>query len=673
MSDARRPMQVVALAVGTVLVVCMLVVGFIKGSGPSSTALPHTPRVVLIAIPGLRWQDLDAIPTEHLQPLLAATALLSVRSIGPQTSTLEGYLALGAGNRLDVDRTAEVVEDLGDTDALCVPHLLARAVHQADDDLNGAVPGALGRVLRSAGRSTAVFGPTEGVAALMDASGCVNIRGGADTPTFDADVTLIQLDGLQIEASAADRTATLRSVDRQLGVMSLPDDATVIVFAPAAPGDEDEVVVVGVRDAPDSVASVPSLVSPSTRRADYVQLTDLGPTVLDVLGLDQADSMSGTVVSATPSDQSRIGPRVTVLADRAERVQFRDRAVGPVSVVLVVMSVLCGVAGLARRARIARMLAPIIAAYITISFLMGLVPYHQLPLDFVVVAVPALAAFVAAVVVGSTSRWGPWAPVSLLLGALLLTMVIDVVTGGSLQINTPLGYSPTVAGRFQGFGNLSFGLVGASAVVVAVAALQWRNFRLPVLGWASWVGVVTTIAVAAPAFGSDVGGTLAIVPAFAGLLTVMAGRRLRLWRSVLVGLSTIGVVTALAFVDRSRAPSSRTHLGRFLDELIDGDGWLIIRRKLHGNLSILTSSFWSIVLVVVVAGTVAGAWRRRERLVAVLDGHPVVRPFLTGFAIVAVLGFALNDSGLAVPAVMCNVAVPWLVVTMLPVVKRAGR
>ena len=39
----------------------------------------------------------------------------------------------------------------------------------------------------------------------------------------------------------------------------------------------------------------------------------------------------------------------------------------------------------------------------------------------------------------------------------------------------------------------------------------------------------------------------------------------------------------------------------------------------------------------------------------------------------AVLGFALNDSGLAVPAVMCNVAVPWLVVTMLPVVKRAGR
>jgi hypothetical protein len=50
-----------------------------------------------------------------------------------------------------------------------------------------------------------------------------------------------------------------------------------------------------------------------------------------------------------------------------------------------------------------------------------------------------------------------------------------------------------------------------------------------------------------------------------------------------------------------------------------------------------------------------------------------VRAFLAGFAIVAVLGFALNDSGLAVPAVMLNVAIPWLVVTMLPPVPRAGR
>jgi hypothetical protein len=135
----------------------------------------------------------------------------------------------------------------------------------------------------------------------------------------------------------------------------------------------------------------------------------------------------------------------------------------------------------------------------------------------------------------------------------------------------------------------------------------------------------------------------------------------------------VAAVTLLAFIDRSRAPSSRTHLGRFLDKLLDGDGGLIIRRKMRANFSILTSSFWSIVLIVVVAAIVAVAWRRRAALFGPLSERPEVRAFLTGFAIVAVLGFALNDSGLAVPAVMCNVAVPWLVATMLPVVRRQGR
>jgi hypothetical protein len=304
---------------------------------------------------------------------------------------------------------------------------------------------------------------------------------------------------------------------------------------------------------------------------------------------------------------------------------------------------------------------------------MGLVAYHHLPLDFFVVTVSVISALVAAAVVGWTSRWGPWAAVTVLAGALWLTLLVDIVTGGSLQINTPLGYSPTIAGRFQGYGNLSFGLVAAAAIAVALVARSWPRLRVPALGWAAWVGAVTIVADAAPAFGSDVGGTLALVPAFAALLTVMSGRRIRAGRAALVGVGTLAVVALLAVVDRSRSPSSRTHLGRFLDDLIDGDGGLIVRRKLHGNVAILTSSFWSIILVVVLAAVAALAWRHKQALTSMVQGRPEVRAFLTGFAIVAVLGFALNDSGLAVAAIMLAVAIPWLVASMVPVVRRAGR
>jgi hypothetical protein len=642
---------------------------------------------VLVAVPGLRWQDLEAIDAEHVMPLLDGSALLSVRSIGPETSTLEGYLAVGAGNRLEPDGAADrVVTVTG-----CAAELIADARAGADDDLNGAEPGALGTALHAAGKSTAVFGSPVAISALMDADGCVDVAGAAEASVFDADVTLIELGGLETESSAAERAVALREIDERLGRLAIPDDATVMLFAPSAPDDADEVLVVGVRDVPGDSSNNASnnasrqrgptaaLVSPSTRRAGYVQLIDLGPTVLDVLGLDAPSSMSGTVIAAADSDSDAVDPAVRAerYANTAERVAFRDRAVGPVSVVLVVLLVLCGAAALAGRNRPARMLAPIVAVYPTLTFLMGLVPYHELPLDFVVVAIPVLSMLVAAVVVSSTSRWGPWAPITLLIGALWLMLIVDIVTGGALQINTPLGYSPTVAGRFQGFGNLSFGLVGAASIVVALVPVLWpavgARFGLTVIGWASWVGAITVLAVAAPPFGSDVGGTLAVVPAFAALLAVLSGRRIRIASAALVAAGAVAVVVVLAFIDRSRAPSARTHLGRFLDDALGGRGWLIIRRKLHGNLSILTSSFWSIVLIAVIAIIVGYAWRRRATVSRALEHRPAVRGFLAGFAIVAVLGFALNDSGLAVPAIMFGVAIPWLVAVLVPVVARAGR
>jgi hypothetical protein len=243
-----------------------------------------------------------------------------------------------------------------------------------------------------------------------------------------------------------------------------------------------------------------------------------------------------------------------------------------------------------------------------------------------------------------------------------------------------------VAGRFQGFGNLSFGLVGASAVVTAVLLLHRPTphpigpgeasasaVPVPPTWVAAFVGAVTAVAVAAPAFGSDVGGTLAIVPTFVVIVTMIASRRVGWKPLVAVGAGSVVLVTALAALDMARPASSRTHLGRFLDELLNGDGGLVIRRKMRGNLAILTSSFWSFVLVGVVVLAAVIAWRRRSSVLPALQARPALRVFLAGFGIVAFLGFALNDSGLAVPAIMLAVAVPWVVASVVPVVKRAGR
>ncbi len=671
---------------GAIAVIALAAAGVLASSGPVSVPLDRAQSVVLVSIPGLRWQDLDAVDAPTLEGLLKATAMLSVRAIGTQTSRDEGYLTIGAGNRLDAPNASfELSSGSGVSGGqVCVSAtVLEAAARSADDALAGAEAGALGRALTAAGVRTSVWGSAGAVAALMDDAGCVDAYS-PDWPTsLPGGVSLVEVGDLTVTARARERRSTLESIETRLASLALADDATVLVVAPSAIDDQAQVTVAAVRIADSGKVGGRSLVSATTRRADYVTLPDIAPTILEVLGLDIPDSMNGTAIGTVGTDTARSGgsqtsdTRVAQLADLADRVAFRDRAVGPVSVVLVVLGVACGVAGLMRRARLARMLAPVVVAYPTLTFALGATDYHRLPLDAVVALLLFGSLCVAACAVSLVSRYGPGAAVTLLAVTLWLLLVVDVITGGRLQINTPLGYTPTIAGRFQGFGNLAFGLVAAAGLVVAVAPVVVRPSLVArpsaAAAWAAWIGVITTVAVAAPAFGSDIGGTLAVVPAFAVTVASLAGLGLGWRRIVLIlGAGTV-VVGVAAWIDLQRPAGRRTHAGRFLDDIISGDGWLVVRRKLSSNIDILTSSVWSVLFAVVLGALVVAAWRQRTRLRQALDGRPVERAYLAGWATVAALGFALNDSGIAVPAIMTVVGGAWVVSMVLPVARRAGR
>lgn len=680
-------------ALGALIVALLAVLGVARSSGPSTRPLRDTPagEVLLVSVPGLQWQDLEGVETPHLDALLGGRALLSVRTVQARTTTLDGYLTLGAGNRLALTDARDTVAG---GEGTCID-VVPAATSAAEDQLSGAEPGALGQALADAGLTTAVRGGRSAIAALMNSQGCVGsaaiggTSGAGDVAAAaeSADVVLVELDGLADGGTAAQRADALGRIDAALAGVADDPERLVVVLAPSAPDEASEVTVLGIRTstrvAPDGAApTIDGLLSSgTTRRAGYATMADIAPTVLAALGVDLPESMNGTEIRLASGSAVRAGEGT--LADLADRVAFRDRAVGPVSVVLVVLMSLCGLAALGRRARLARMLAPIVVAYPSITFLAGLVEAHHLPLDFVVVAVPVVSTAVAAVAVASWSRWGRWAPVGVLATGCWLVLVTDIVSGGRLQINTVLGYTPTIAGRFQGFGNLASGLVIASAIVVAVIPLLAReervleprdrattSFRFDVprgvaLGWAAWVGAVTLVVVAAPAFGSDVGGTLSLVPTLVLVALVLSGRRIGARRVLLAGAAGAAVVVALAAADLARPAASRTHLGRFADRLVSGEGGEVIERKLQGNLAILTSSFWSFVLLGILVLAGVAAWRWRARLATVTADRPSMRVFLVAFAATAVLGMLLNDSGIAVPGIMLAIGVPFLAVCAL--------
>jgi hypothetical protein len=250
-------------------------------------------------------------------------------------------------------------------------------------------------------------------------------------------------------------------------------------------------------------------------------------------------------------------------------------------------------------------------------------------------------------------------------------LVVDVVTGGRLQIDTAFGYSAIVAGRFAGYGNQAFALVAISAVVLAAGVWTVRAVlagRPPARSTLLVAGAILVVAVVAdghPSFGSDVGGVLATVPAFALLLLVLAGARLE-WRRVAATIGATAVILGVfAALDLSRPPEDRTHLGRLVSRTTEGgagDFFTVIGRKLQANLN----SFGSSWITIVIAATILSAWLVRDgafdRLQASLPG---MRACLAGGLAVCVLGFAVNDSGIAVPGMMLSILVPYVLWLLL--------
>ncbi|HEV7534335.1 MAG TPA: hypothetical protein VGP90_01795, partial [Acidimicrobiia bacterium] len=445
-----------------------------------------------------------------------------------------------------------------------------------------------------------------------------------------------------------------------------PAHDLVMVVAPAAPGDAAELTTFAIA----GPGIGPGLArSATTRRDGYVTLPDVGATALLALGVTVPDAMNGTEISS--GGGAAFGPSTaSSLADANTIAVFRDRTVGPVSVVFVGLQIVTYLIAMALLARGRRRLPGVlgfvflvIVAMPIVTFLAGFVRYDRLGLAGYTLAVVGAAAVLAALALPAR-RWHRAAPVLALVALNWVLQVVDLVTGGRLQIDTTFGYSPIVAGRFQGIGNLAFALLVGAALVVATAAWEWGGggHPRPDRWWAAVVAVfaVTVVVDGWPAFGSDAGGVLACVPAFALVAVWLGGWRVSARRVVAIAGVAVAVVAVFALADLARPAAERTHLGRFVADVFNGEAGVVVRRKLEANWQVLTSSIFALLVPALVVGFAVLVSRRGGLVAAAQARAPGLRPCLLGAVVAGALGFAVNDSGVAIPAMMIAMVVPWL-------------
>jgi hypothetical protein len=448
-----------------------------------------------------------------------------------------------------------------------------------------------------------------------------------------------------------------------------PRDLLLITSVTSPAWDRETHLGVAIAEGPEFPAGS-SMESASTRAPGFVTLPDIAPAVLEHFGRPRPGVMLGRPFVALEGHNTSIGE----LTETDEEAVYSHGIIADVTTAFVIAQVLiCFLIVLllwhARReppsatpprVRHALELAALsVVAFPLTTYLASPLEAHTLRLEGLVPAMLAIDLVLVALV--SVLIAEPLYRLMALTTLTIAVMTIDLVLGGRLQFMSVFGQDPINAGRFAGFGNLAFAIFGTSCVVTAALTFyRWSGHRwvIPAIASLFALGVIVD---GAPQLGSDVGGVLALVPTFIVTMMLITGKKPRLRTVIMAAVVSLVVVGLFLVVDLARPPEAQTHLARlYEDARARGGGVFLdtIVRKARANLRVFTSTIWTYLVppaLAVIAYLLVrprGSWNRLAR------DYPPLRAGLIGALLLAILGFAVNDSGIVVPAMVLSFLVP---------------
>ncbi|MFI6602941.1 hypothetical protein ACIBHX_42400 [Nonomuraea sp. NPDC050536] len=658
-------------------------------------------------------------------------ASLSTRAVPPPdrgiTCPTAGWLTVSAGQRAGTAGRGcpSPPTPQAEGEGASVPDWSGLVKYQASTGYDAEL-GTLGQLVKDSGGKVVAIGPG---AALGAADKTGKVAKYADSPASAGDLTPYNLVvfeagalseawlrqpldefGVPLPLSPSARQTAVAEADASIGTLlgKLPADTTVLVagVSDVTPNAHLHVAIATGPSPSGAPYRRGLLTATSTRQDGLVTITDLTATAIHLLGLPEPRAVVGRTWDNDGEAAATVADTVTQLADSDLASQVLRDVRGPFFAVFVTVQLLFyAFAALALRRRrsagtstspdagtspaedsradralgddaatsrllVAVQLVSVVSGAIAVStFLAQLVPWWSLGAPMVALIGTILG---IAVLITGVAFAGPWrahvlGPLTVVAGISSVALLIDVMTGSTLQVNAVTGYEPVTGGRFYGFSNIAFAVYSTGTILALAGVAQWLRGRglarpLVVLVCAAYGGLAV-FADGWPSWGADFGGVPAFVIGVAVLLILLSGRRVSVVKLILVAVAGAALISAIAVFDWLRPAEQRTHLGTFVQQVIDGQAGTVVWRKFSAMVGVTVGN-WSLTLLTVVAlAFLFFVLDRPSRWGASALGQayrlaPALRAGLFGALTCAFVGFLSNDSGIAIPAMALTVAVP---------------
>jgi hypothetical protein len=623
----------------------------------------------VVGVPGLTWSDVKASPELTALVNQSHVGSISVKTAGPHTCPIDGWLTVSAGTRAWGSVSDQPCGDLPAVTNGQVDGWQTYVDRQAEHH-TGAPIGRLGQT----GYRICGFGPGAAVALAKTDGTVANWQ-----PEFDpAQLAKPECGDAIIDAGALPpregRAEARQKVARIVEQARAAGGWVLLVGVGQELANAHQEPLVAMQLPPDNGPRW--LTSDSTRRPGLIQLTDVTATILrgrtpaavDPAGSEKEGPLDGNEIHFTGDVHTDAAAVIEDRLDANERFEQPRPVLFAVSLTIVAAELLAVGWFLLRRSPASRRTAVFtlltqggfyLAVFLSTVTVWWRWPSPGISLYCVVLGISVLSAAVAQVVLKRYAFLG------LALAAYLI-LLIDGVLGTPLQVGSMFADGPVIGGRFYGFGNSTFATLAVGALVTAGWAAQKLvdKSRVQAAVAVLVIGGAAIVVDGRPGWGTDFGGIIALTPAV--LLMAWLTWRGSISLRALIGIGVIGVlaVSAVAFLDYLRPPDQRSHFGTFVARLLDGDVTDVFIRKLQMAVQFFSGPSGWAMLVAVVLCMLATVFPDRVPSATYRDFYtslPMIRPTLIALSTCGLVGMLLNDAGVALPAIMAGFAVPLLV------------
>jgi len=228
----------------------------------------------------------------------------------------------------------------------------------------------------------------------------------------------------------------------------------------------------------------------------------------------------------------------------------------------------------------------------------------------------------------------------------IAAIVIDALAHTQLLVRSLLGPDPILGARFYGVGNeLKSGL--AVLVLAAVAAAFYPTGdreRCRAATAMACAGILLAIVEGSARIGAGVGGVILVSAGFAVATVMLLPGAVTRRRALIVLISPIVGLAALAALDLATAHGSGHFTGSILHARSAGDLRDVIVRRYKAAWGELHNHAMPVATAVALVYAALGL-RRRERLLAPVGEDPVWLAAFAGGLTAGVVGALVEDSG----------------------------